>query len=353
MCLLFDRGSRTPLAERVVPLALKAVDELYEQEPGLARRDGSLRWAERLESMRSHLLHLAVATRCTSLALYREHLRWCLALDQARGRTRDDLAAELRVLSARLARHADSEVRAVGILLDAARAELAGLEPGELQPLARDDAQGRTAALVLDRLLARDATGAEVLVHSVSTALPRTELYARVLTPVLHEIGRLWQVGSISAATEHRCTADIERILDRISQSPSVPKHAAERHAVVACTPGEEHSVGARMIADLLVSAGWQVHHLGEATSVAGVLAALKQYSPDLLVVSIVRAAHLCNLRRLVRRVRQDPATREVRVLVGGAPFARLPELRARVPADAVGTSLDEVLPLAERLVAA
>ena len=86
-------------------------------------------------------------------------------------------------------------------------------------------------------------------------------LYEEVVRWALVEIGRCWEVGSISVADEHVATAIVQSVL--ASLYPSFPWAPAGPKGVVACATGERHELGARMAADLLACDGWDVIFVG------------------------------------------------------------------------------------------
>src|SRR5690348_11552882 len=104
----------------------------------------------------------------------------------------------------------------------------------------------------LAALLAGDAVRARHLIGSaVDEGAPVADVYLSVLTPALDEIGRRWETGEIGVAWEHRASAITEGILGTLAPRMRVPPSSG-RLAVVACTEGEMHALGARMVGDFL-----------------------------------------------------------------------------------------------------
>ena len=79
-----------------------------------------------------------------------------------------------------------------------------------------------------------------------------------VLQPAMREVGHRWAMGQLNVAEEHYATAIAQSILDGLSrQLHRAPRDG--RLAVVSGTPGEQHVLGARMVADFLEADGWEV----------------------------------------------------------------------------------------------
>lgn len=89
-------------------------------------------------------------------------------------------------------------------------------------------------------------------------------LYAEVFDPCLVYTGQEWQSGRLSVAHEHFISSVTAELIHRYG--PTVWAEAGEGApvAIACCVPGERHSLGLMMVADLLRSAGLIVHMLGE-----------------------------------------------------------------------------------------
>ncbi len=148
-------------------------------------------------------------------------------------------------------------------------------------------------ATFLDALLARDSARARSTIEAaLDVGTPVPDLYLGVLDPVLREIGHRWAMGEINVAEEHYATAVAQSILDGLSRR----LHRAPpdgRLAVVTGSPGEQHALGARMVADFLESDGWEVMLLGPGAPAADLLALVEHEQPDLVALSTATAGAL------------------------------------------------------------
>ena len=99
-------------------------------------------------------------------------------------------------------------------------------------------------------------------------------------------------MGELNVAEEHYATAVAQSILDGLSRR----LHRAERDgrlAVVTGTPGEQHALGARMVADFLEADGWEVMLLGPGAPAADLVALVEHEQPDLVALSTATAGAL------------------------------------------------------------
>jgi B12 binding domain len=111
----------------------------------------------------------------------------------------------------------------------------------------------------LSALLERNSHHAgRVIDEALQGGVPIADIYLHVLQPALYELGRRWASGDVNVAYEHYATAVTEGLLTGLAERMEVAP-VGGRLAVVACTPGEEHGLGARMVSDFLRAEGWEV----------------------------------------------------------------------------------------------
>ena len=187
----------------------------------------------------------------------------------------------------------------------------------------------------LAALLAGDATRARWLVdEAVGEGMEVRDVYLDVLAPALEEVGERWAAGELTVAHEHYATAVTQGILGVLAPRIRVPP-ASGRLAVVACTPGELHALGAQMIADFLEGEGWEVLALGAATPGPDLAALVDDERPDAVALSTSVANNLEAATDMLRRLREldEPPF----VAVGGRAWRAVPtERRDDLGADAL-----------------
>ena len=153
----------------------------------------------------------------------------------------------------------------------------------------------------LNALLARDSARARATIEAaLEQGTPVPDLYLGVLDPALREIGHRWAVGEINVAEEHYATAVAQSILDGLSRR----LHRAPRDgrlAVVTGTPGEQHALGGRMVADFLEADGWEVILLGPGAPAADLVALVEHEQPDLVALSTATAGGLDGVAEVLR----------------------------------------------------
>jgi methanogenic corrinoid protein MtbC1 len=137
-----------------------------------------------------------------------------------------------------------------------------------------------------------------------------------------------------------------DRIADQGRKAPR------GKTVVAACVGEELHDTGIRMVADLFEMDGWQVYYTGANTPVRSILDAVKDQKADAVALSITMPSRLPDLQYLIRSLRADAATANVRIIVGGYPFGIIPDLWKQIGADACASGAEDAVASANRLTA-
>jgi MerR family transcriptional regulator, light-induced transcriptional regulator len=162
----------------------------------------------------------------------------------------------------------------------------------------------------LDSLRAADVAGAyKIASAGRERGMSLAALYQRVITPAMHELGRLWEAGAITIADEHLATAVTSRVLTAIRppQLLDQVRGGSERPtALLAAVEGERHALGLRMAADLLEDGGYRVVYLGADVPTGALLQAVRTLSPSVLGLSATTSESAQRLEEVVEAVRAD-----------------------------------------------
>ena len=216
------------------------------------------------------------------------------------------------------------------------------LRPGRSAAAAPAAAAGAWQALMpafLDLLVeGRKLEALHLAEARVRTHGDLRDFHCQVIAPALYEVGRLWEEGGITVAQEHRASAIARLVMDTLFPL-LVPFRLRKGRVLVSCANNEFHELGGRMLADLLWGEGWEVEFLGAGRSEPDLLAAVRQGRPHVLGLSLAMPFNLDEVRRLIARVRREPAFSSGRVLVGGNLIRHSPGVAPALGAD--GHALD------------
>jgi MerR family transcriptional regulator, light-induced transcriptional regulator len=242
---------------------------------------------------------------------------------------------------------------------------LMGRDNGAARPVAEDavrgdsvdaGAEGKLSDLAreyLTVLLANGRKPAWELIreaHAGGTGI--RALYIGVFAPSLREVGRRWARGELSVGEEHLFSESTQQVMARLRALEGLAVLAPEAwRCVVLAVGGETHLIGARMVADFLEMAGWEVRFPGDNLSLHHARELLLDRPPNLLAISVTLPRHLNAADDLIRMARAQKGLVEMKILVGGQAFADQPDAWKDMRADALAQNAEDAVHAAVRLM--
>jgi methanogenic corrinoid protein MtbC1 len=107
-----------------------------------------------------------------------------------------------------------------------------------------------------------------------------------VLRPAQIEVGRRWQINDWSVADEHAASAVTETALMVVAGMRTHSVDSARGALVLACAPGEWHTLPLRMLSEVLADAGFDCHFLGGSVPPSHLRGYLEKVRPLALSLS-------------------------------------------------------------------
>lgn len=309
------------------------------------------------EEFLSAIVNLEESLATGSPAFLLDHARWMQSRSAADNFPAEFVVSFFKTFSTVVTQHIPEDYRKTAGAFT--RKTVAALKSGPDETSADLDAgtsMSPDARSFLRFILAGDvAKGRAIIDKALAAGTPVSGIYAGIFRPVLAETGKLWQQNRVTIAEEHFVTGAIRRIMeqvhDQIAGTGRIPRKR-RKSVVAACVGNELHEIGIRMVADIFELDGWTVYTTGANTPVKSILAAVKDRKADVVALSITMPSNLSGLQYLVRSLRAEAETARVKIIVGGSPFAILPDLWHQVGADAVAATAEDAVTIANRLTA-
>lgn len=176
---------------------------------------------------------------------------------------------------------------------------------------------------LLDAVLAFDTDALEEQLRRLTFLGTTSVLVDRVLTPVLHEIGRRWHDGELSIAQEHFASQRLSTLLRDLVRL--LPGAEGDRRVVLASFADDEHELG--LLGTAVRFSGWGLRpvFLGARTPPGAVRSAVASVTPVFVALSVTIAPNRSRARELVDDY--GNACAEVPWVVGGAAAAAIGDL--------------------------
>ncbi len=165
-------------------------------------------------------------------------------------------------------------------------------------------------------------------------SLPAAEIH--LIQPALYQIGKSWQKNEISIVKEHLATYISETLMAQgYGRIASEPDNGLK--ALFACSPGNLHTIGLRMVADAFEVAGWTVHFMGANVSITSLLAAIEDRQPDLVALSASLPQQVCDVMVTIDSLRTRLGKACPEIAVGGLVFNQFPLIASTIEAELLG----------------
>jgi MerR family transcriptional regulator, light-induced transcriptional regulator len=144
------------------------------------------------------------------------------------------------------------------------------------------------------------------------------DFYDKLLKPVMHKIGELWEQGKLHVATEHACTNTASSLVKVINEQISHSKATRSQHKILICTPdGELHSLVCNIIESLLLNKGFKVYNISPSVPSESIIDYVKNIEPAIILISVTIADNVKTAERLIKEIRLK--FHKVPILVGGS----------------------------------
>ena len=144
--------------------------------------------------------------------------------------------------------------------------------------------------------------------------------YDKLLKPVMHKIGEMWEQGKLDVATEHACTNTASSLIKVINEQISHSNATRSQYKILICTPeGELHSLVCNIIESLLLSKGFKVYNISPSVPSESIIDYIRNIEPAIILISVSITDNLKTAERLIKKIHLK--FHKIRIIVGGSAF--------------------------------
>jgi hypothetical protein len=320
--------------------------------PGIVARALPATFASPEADVEVRILQLAEALAVEAPELFADAVGWYRTALHFRGVADDYLSVSLEALATVLERelpsnNSGSYLRA--LTLAQQQAVAAPVVPPSPIEQASPFAE-RAQRFLLHTLEGNGDDAIDVVRDALGQGARPEDIHDSILMPAQQEVGRMWVLGEAPIADEHFASQLAGQVLALLQTR--VPRVAPDApHVVAFAVSGNLHDLGIRIISQRLQLAGFRVTNLGADLPASDVPWALSGRQCDLLAVSATMLLHLGQARAVVD-MRNAQLGGKPPILLGGAPFAKVADLHARLGAEGGAGDAQSAVRHARRLTA-
>lgn len=324
---------------RLESLAPNAADEvtrlIYEKHPELDQRFGDKGKATCREDLLHHIDYLVSALYAADSAPFREYVLWLSGVLESRGVPSAHLKESLLLLQEHFARLlTPDELPVVSApLLEGVKTLDGSAQTGKrfnrLLPQPMPESRDYLKAL----LAGERPAAQEVILNMMRRDISLADVAVSVIQPAMYEVGYLWACNRITVAQEHMATAITQNTMARAFAEARFSEPLG-RKALFACVPGNNHSLGLRIVSDAFEVDGWTVQYLGADVPVSDLVVQISHWRPELVGISLSLPGHIKIAKAFVEQLRAEFGTCCPAILVGGLATNQADNLWKAVDAD-------------------
>jgi methanogenic corrinoid protein MtbC1 len=215
--------------------------------------------------------------------------------------------------------------------LSAAEAARAALAVEASPPADRTPRVARLRDDLSEALARFDAIRAHALLDRLFAEIGVDAAMRDVIFPVLHDLGEAWVRAEVHVGQEHFASNLLQARLLALLRGAD---RGVGPLALLACPPGERHTLGLIGFGIALRNRGWQITYLGADTPIPSVQRAAADVAPTVVVLSSAMAMHFTE------------AEDQLRDLAAALPLALAGQGASRGFAQRVGAQLLDADPV-------
>lgn len=119
--------------------------------------------------------------------------------------------------------------------------------------------------------------------------------------------------------------------------------------AIIGTVQGDLHDIGKNLVAMMLEGAGFSVVDIGVDISAEKFVEAAKENKADIVGLSALLTTTMPSMKEIINSLRKDPATKDVKVIIGGAPLTQ--EYADSIGADGYAADASSAVDISEELL--
>ncbi len=146
-------------------------------------------------------------------------------------------------------------------------------------------------------------------------------IFLDVMTPAIRHLGDLWEDDRMSFIDVTTKSSHLQQMMRRLgAEWQTQGSHCGNRRILLAPAPGEQHTFGLFLLAEMFLKAGWDTI-VEPSTSLANLCDCVRLQSYDAIGLSAGSERSLATIAACVHEIRSAACKVDMRVFLGGWAF--------------------------------
>lgn len=228
--------------------------------------------------------------------------------------------------------------QAIALMTDGTESNLSWLNTAvDTEPHTWERLNSRLLAALIDF----DSIRSEQIMGEAFALYPLEDVFLKLVQPAMIEVGEQWHTGKITVTAEHFATQFVRRKLSSLFNTYNITD--GRGLILIGCAPGEQHDLGALLLAVFLVRHGWQVIYLGPEVPLRDLIETIQRLQPDMVCMAASTTETAMQLFEVGRAVTTLPPPYP-HFGFGGRAFNLNPLLADKMPGTFLGRDAQEAV---------
>ena len=196
-----------------------------------------------------------------------------------------------------------------------------------------------------------NADAADYVLKLKDEGVSLDDLHAELLEPTARLLGELWTEDKADFLDVTIAISRLQRMVHVFEGLGQIPDYDDKRRVLLACAPGEQHSLGSTIVQKFLRASGWHVWTCASSNPSEPAEIVAREWF-GVVGFSLGSDVNIASLKAVIEEVRARSLNPKLGIMIGGSAVARDPDLVAKVGADGTAANGPTAVILAKKLLA-
>ena len=189
----------------------------------------------------------------------------------------------------------------------------------------------------------------EVTQDLVDKKIPAGEILSEGLIAGMDVVGRKFKANEMYIPEVLIAARAMHAAMDILKPLLAETGVKSKGIAIIGTVQGDLHDIGKNLVAMMLEGAGFSVVDVGVDIPAEKYVEAAKEHKAQIVGLSALLTTTMPSMKEIIEALRKDPDTKDVKVIIGGAPVTQ--EYADSIGADGYAADASSAVDISEKLL--